>query len=478
MSSVEIQHENYFKSTQITEQKNKSVEAKPNQEIILKAYKKVELPEQDGIHHRIWKHHHLSHYNRLLFLATISNLIFLALGLLTWQWWTEDGIALRQISTMVVLNLAITVLVRQQYIVNGIFWLCMRPTLEWPLWLRWNLAKVYHIGGLHSGCAASATIWFGILVASFTYHLANDLPGISLHTTLLGYSLVALFVCIIIFALPKMRSKYHNCFERMHRFGGWVGLTLTWTFTSFFINDQKGDASLISALLESVNFWVLLITTSSAIIPWLQLRKIPVKVTTPSSHVAIVEIPEINKPFVGSSSSVSLSPVVEWHAFANITSPSKKGYRLVISRAGDWTANFIDNPPEHVWVKGIPVAGVGHINKVFKRIVWIATGSGIGPILAHLLHKKRPGYLIWSTRTPRETYGNELVDEILLVQPDATIWDTTTYGKPDMVKLAYVAYKAFNAEAVVCISNQKLTRAVVYGMESRGIPAFGAIWDS
>lgn len=38
--------------------------------------------------------------------------------------------------------------------------------------------------------------------------------------------------------------------------------------------------------------------------------------------------------------------------------------------------------------------------------------------------------------------------------------------------------REFNAEAVCVISNQKLTRKIVYGMTSRGIPAFGAIWDS
>ncbi len=47
-----------------------------------------------------------------------------------------------------------------------------------------------------------------------------------------------------------------------------------------------------------------------------------------------------------------------------------------------------------------------------------------------------------------------------------------------MVKLAYAAYKKFDAEAVICISNQKLTKEVVFGLESRGIPAYGAIWDS
>ena len=67
---------------------------------------------------------------------------------------------------------------------------------------------------------------------------------------------------------------------------------------------------------------------------------------------------------------------------------------------------------------------------------------------------------------------------MLSAQPDSIIWDTTKRGKPDMVYLAYSAYKAFDAEAVICIANQKLTREVVYGLESRGIPAFGAIWDS
>lgn len=56
--------------------------------------------------------------------------------------------------------------------------------------------------------------------------------------------------------------------------------------------------------------------------------------------------------------------------------------------------------------------------------------------------------------------------------------DTRVHGKPDMVKLTYRIVKEFNAEAVCIISNQKLTQKIVYGMTSRGIPAFGAIWDS
>lgn len=78
----------------------------------------------------------------------------------------------------------------------------------------------------------------------------------------------------------------------------------------------------------------------------------------------------------------------------------------------------------------------------------------------------------------RKTFGDEFVDSILEKSPGAVIYDTRKHGKPDMVKLTYRLVKEFNAEAVCVISNKKLTDQVVYGMMSRGIPAFGAIWDS
>ncbi len=108
----------------------------------------------------------------------------------------------------------------------------------------------------------------------------------------------------------------------------------------------------------------------------------------------------------------------------------------------------------------------------------MATGSGVGPCLPHLLDQKVPSQLIWSTKSPRKTYGDELVDEILKAQPNTIIWDTTKLGRPDLVNLALKAYKEFNAEAVIIISNKKLTLHVNYELESRGIPCFGAIWDS
>jgi hypothetical protein len=47
-----------------------------------------------------------------------------------------------------------------------------------------------------------------------------------------------------------------------------------------------------------------------------------------------------------------------------------------------------------------------------------------------------------------------------------------------MLRLAYRAYITSSAEAVICVSNKTLTWKVVHGLERRGIPAFGPVYDS
>jgi NAD(P)H-flavin reductase len=151
---------------------------------------------------------------------------------------------------------------------------------------------------------------------------------------------------------------------------------------------------------------------------------------------------------------------------------------MLVSRAGDWTSAFIDEPPTHVWVRGIPTVGVANVRKLFTKVVIVATGSGIGPVLGHLLDTSVPSRLVWVTKNPRLTYGDAFVDEIDAAQPDALIWDTGLSGKPDVLQLAYDAYVESGAEAVICVANRTVTSEVVHGLERCGIPAFGPIWDS
>lgn len=423
------------------------------------------LPAPAPLLRRIGKHPLLMHYYRLAAVVIAVNLALAWLAIGQFGWWGRDGIDLAAISHAVVANLALAIVIRQQYVINLLFWLATRAPVTWPLRVRWTLAKVYHFGGLHVGGALAGTLWFLVYVASLTYQATAGAGGVPAAALVIAYALTGLLVAMVVTALPPLRARWHDRFELVHRFGGWSALGLFWTLT--VLTGPTAPAVVGLGLV-----------TASVALPWLRLRRVPVHIERPSRHVALARFNHGVTPFAGSSTAISRRPWREWHSFANVPAPGEPGFRLTISRAGDWTGAFIDDAPDRVWVKGIATAGVANIETLFRRVVYVATGSGIGPCLPHLLARLVPAHLVWSTRSPRETYGDALVDEILAVQPEATIWDTSTHGKPDLVALAYQAYAATGAEAVICISNKKLTWRVVHGLESRGIPAYGAIWDS
>jgi hypothetical protein len=396
-------------------------------------------------------------YHRLIALVLAINAAVIAID--GGDWRIADGSALRAFGTLTLVNLAVAVLIRQQRVLNLLFDLAGRVSPTWPLKLRWAVSQVNHVGGIHVGAALAGTAW----LCAFTYAAATG-PGDTL-TRVLAYALAALVVLIVLCALPPVRARAHNVFENTHRFGGWSAIALFWL--------------LMLHVGEPWQIGVMLIVTASIAAPWLHLRRVPVTVERPSSHAAIVSFDYGVTPAVASAVGISVSPLREWHPFATVKTPGRSGYRLLVSRAGDWTSRFIDDPPSHVWVRGIPTAApMAKVETNYTRVVYVVTGSGIGPCLGQILAANVPARLVWSVRSPRATYGDALVDEVEAAQPDALIWDTTTAGKPDLVQLAHDACRDFDAEAVFVVSNKAATWRVVKGMERLGIPAFGPIWDS
>jgi hypothetical protein len=447
---------------------------------VISASRRVVLPPQTPLRRRILKHPHLRHHNRLVAGVVTANLMFLGYGLTHGLWWSSHGGALKVIVIAAQVNVALAVLLREQHVINLLYRLATRAPTTWPLKLRWTLSKVYHFGGLHVGAAVSGTVWYLIFVGSLTYQTMRDIGKAPAAILVVSYASATLLVVMVATALPSVRARVHDSFELTHRFAGWIALVLVWASTVLFVSSQRGGASVTSALLTAPTVWMLVVTTACIALPWLRLGKVPITVDRPSSHVALVGFNHVVTPFIGSVRPISRHPLLGWHSFATIPAPGRtlSGYRMAISRVGDWTGAFIDDPPSQVWVRGIPIAGMANISGPFKKVVYVTTGSGIGPTLPHLLAKEMPSHLVWVTRSPRRTYGDALVDEILAVQPDATIWNTDKHGKPDMLRLAYAAYSSSNAEAVICIANKEVTWQIVYGLESRGIPACGPIWDS
>ena len=430
-------------------------------------------PEVLPLPRRILKHPRLMHYNRLVVLVMTINGGLLVRGVAA-DWWTSDGADLDALALAAQTNLAAAVLFRQQYVLNALGWLATRPPTSWPLRVRWALGKYYHFGGLHVGAAVAGTLWYLVLVVSMIRDaIAVEGAGVGLASSaqlLLGLTIATTFTVMVVMALPRLRAVHHDRFEVTHRFCGWAALVLVWFNTLLFVD---GD------LLAAPAFWLIVLSVGMAVWPWLLLRRVPVSVERPSSHAAILRLDHGVPPAVGTTRPISRSPFVGWHHFANVpAAPGTTGYRMLVSRAGDWTSELIDEPPTHVWVRGIPTVGVANVRKLFTKVVIVATGSGIGPVLGHLLDTSVPSRLVWVTKNPRLTYGDAFVDEIQAAHPDALIWDTGAFGKPDVWQLAYDAYVESGAEAVVCVANRAVTWDVVHGFERCGIPAFGPIWDS
>ena len=102
-------------------------------------------------------------------------------------------------------NFAAAVLIRQQTVLNVLYGLAGRGSRTWPLWLRWSLSKVHHVGGVHAGAALAGTFW----LAAFA-RAARDADA---TTRALAYALVALALIVVGGAAPTVRRRAHNVFE-------------------------------------------------------------------------------------------------------------------------------------------------------------------------------------------------------------------------------------------------------------------------
>ena len=398
------------------------------------------------------------------------------------------------IGNMVAINLVVAVLIRQDFVINMLYTVSCSIPKSWPLWIRASFAKIYHLGGVHSSAASCAGLW--LLAANINDAVCMsaaacpNYPQQSIAFKTLSWIITALFMSMIGFAYPPFRKANHNFFERWHRFAGWTMLGLFWAqvFVSVLDTTRQRSTSYGSVLLSTPSFWLLVVATSSIALSWCWLRRVPVISEVLSDHAVRLHF-DYTVPVNGSFTRVSFRPLIEWHSFATIPAPEAHGpahepsqfpagYSLMVSNAGDWTKQCIKKPPTHIWVRGVPTCGVMRIATLFNRIVVVATGSGIGPCLGHIQQPSCATQVLWSTRDPEKSFGPSLIDKIKSKVPEAVIWDTQKLGRPDMVTLSYNMAKSFDAEAVIVIANEKITKKIVYGLETRGIPAYGAIWDS
>ena len=481
------------------------------------------LPEvAQGKWKRRWRNFRygtMSAYMRLWTLAIAVNLIII-IAMVCKGNSNPDSFSYSSAVTATGANLLVAALMRQEHCVNLLFRLATSFPHSTPMVIRRQAAKVYSYGGVHSGCGIAAMLWYmvysALVVAQFN---GNQAEFIAMAATT-----AATLLCLLIIigmAHPKIRIRYHDQWEMSHRFAGWTALGLVWaqTMVITIATARQTDQPIAAMLVSTPTFWFLIIITCCLIYPWLRMRRRKVEAEVLSSHAVRLWFGGKTKPSC-MGTRLSKRPLMENHGFATIpnakrdlesglqnpekahtrsssdsTSSSSstsslekkhyqtlsrgKGYSVLISRAGDFTTSLIEKPPTHIWTRGAPTRGVLHIAHLFSPVIIVATGAGIGPCLSFLqVYPDYPTRVIWSARSPLQTYGQQVVDAVLRADEQAVIIDTQEVKKPDLPAISWAMAKREGAEAVVIISNPMSTRNVVFALESRGMPAFGAIFDS
>jgi hypothetical protein len=175
---------------------------------------------------RVLKHPRLMPYHRLIVAVLLINAGVLGYHLDRGDWLIADGSALSALAALTLVNFAAAVLIRQQNVLNVLFGLAGRGSRSWPLWLRWSVSKVHHVGGIHAGGALAGTAWLCAFTCVVTIARAQHPASISVTTLVLSYCLVGLAIVVVVCAAPPVRSRAHNVFELSHRFGGWTAIGL------------------------------------------------------------------------------------------------------------------------------------------------------------------------------------------------------------------------------------------------------------
>jgi NAD(P)H-flavin reductase len=228
---------------------------------------------------------------------------------------------------------------------------------------------------------------------------------------------------------------------------------------------------------------ILIVIIIIIFLPWLYIRKVSVQFKQPSKDLTIVTFPRAHYPY-GSTTRISFDGH-EWHAFAiALTDPRVDQHSILVAAAGDWTKKLAedyrnDKLPQHLWVRQIKGLGFMYSIHAYRRVLIVCTGSGIAPALPYI---KDPlptthSHLLWIAKQHERNYGEYIWGLIQKLQPHVTLHDTGVSGRPGAPLIEDNFWKT-NSEAVFIVSNENFTVEMTNALWRKGIPCFGALFDS
>lgn len=419
-------------------------------------------------------------YHRLSTFVIVANTIVILSCCLKARLLDDPQACLEALAT----NLLVAVLIRLEHVVNFLYHIFGLIPHSMPLRIRRHAASLYHLGGIHSGAALSAILWLVALNFAVARLDATDNSKDirAILTMSLAGLLDILVIQMVVFSLPTFRHRYHNAWEGIHRWSGWLLLLVFWLYLALYFSipadvEEEDELRAHETIYTCPVFYISITMTLSNILSWLQLKRVAPRYYKLSDHAIQLffddwyVVPCRTPKF-------STSPLKEWHAFASIPYLERNGCSVIISRAGDWTSRMIDDPPEYLYIKANPAQGVLYMAKIFKSVLCVVTGSGIAPVLGLLDISGTEFRILWSTRDPESTYGREIIHRILKADQDAIILNTSRNGRSDLVEATERVCATSGIEAVFVISNATVTNVLVKKLRRKGILAYGPIFDS
>ncbi|CAI0542211.1 unnamed protein product [Linum tenue] len=427
----------------------------------------------------------LTVYKRLFTVCLSLNIVALVLAATGNFPYARNRAALFSIANIFALTLC-----RSEAFLRIIFWLAVkllgRSFIPIPIKTA-ATSFLQSLGGIHSSCGVSSVCWLVYALFLTLKNRADTSSEIiavaSAILSLLGFSCLAAF--------PLVRHLHHNFFERVHRFTGWISLCLLWAFVTLTITYDRATKSysneLGSKLIKHQEFWFTIGISVLIIIPWLTVRRVPVKISSPSGHASLIKFEGGVKP--GILGRISPSPLSEWHAFG-IISDGKTEHMMLAGAVGDFTKSLVANPPTHLWVRNVHFSGLPYLTDMYNRVLLVATGSGICVFLSFLLQDcEAEVCVLWVTKGVEQNFGVEIAGMMMRsgdLEGEKTkrkkkkviVHDTAVLGRPNVSRMSVEAAKDWGAEVVIVTSNPEGSRDVVKACKGAGIPAFGPIWDS
>jgi hypothetical protein len=419
----------------------------------------------------------LTAYRVLIFGVLVINLTLLIL-------FVDTSPTAEALLTATAANITAAIVLRQEEVINTAFTAVSKlpPTL--PYSIRRIFGDIHHYGGVHIGCALSALLWYIVFTALKTIRVLDLLKQGTVIVELLidiltAYAVLLAILSVCIAAHPYFRKHLHNTFETTHRFGGWATLIALWIHTGTATMAPDTHAPLYT----HPSLWLLVLTSALIALPWFRIRRVPISAYHLTSREIQLTFPYTHMPFT-STIRVSTAPLTEWHAFATIP-VSETTAKLLISKAGDWTTDLLAFPPSHLWIRHPPARNFLTLAPLFNSLLLVATGAGIGPLLSLLMSQSvqrmcaegRKAKVLWCVAAPDALRWAFVLDTIRGVDSDPKIFDSRL-GRPDVAFEARHLAHTEGLEAVMVVSNPKVTKEVVHECEGAGLAAYGAVFSS